>query len=88
MHELSLMRDLFKKIECLANDAKAKYVTKVCIELGALAHLSPEHFKEHFDELRSNTVAEFATLEIVQSHDIHDPLAQEIKLVSIDVAKE
>lgn len=86
MHELSLMRDLFNKIQQIAAQHQAQRVTKVHIELGALAHISADHFKEHFDELRQDSVAEHAELVITKNPDIHDPKAQDISLLSIDVA--
>lgn len=87
MHELSLMADLFKKIHQIATLEQAKHVSKVTIEIGALAHISPQHFTEHFDELRAGSLAEHATLDIRVNTDIHDQKAQDISLVSIDVER-
>ncbi|MFI4937662.1 MAG: hydrogenase/urease maturation nickel metallochaperone HypA [Candidatus Berkiellales bacterium] len=88
MHEHSLMNDLFKKIEEIANTLNAKAVTQVHIKLGALAHISPEHFREHFDEMRKNSVAEHAEVIITTDTNIDDPKAQDITLVSIEVPEE
>lgn len=83
---MSLMKDLFQKIQQIAQQENATHVTKVEIELGALAHISASHFKEHFDELRTGSIAEQAELIITENKDIHDTKAQDITLLSIDVA--
>ncbi len=88
MHELSLMNSLFHKIEEIAVKSKAKTVTKVHVKLGALAHISPDHFREHFDEMREKSIAKNAELVIISDHDIHDPQAQDITLLSIDVSED
>lgn len=86
MHELSLLNDLFNKIQQIAKQEDAQSVTKVHVQLGALAHISPEHFKEHFDEMSKGSIAEQAELVITENPDIHDAKAQDITLLSIDVA--
>ena len=88
MHEHSLMQDLFKKIQTIAHTSQATQVTKVTIQLGALSHISPEHFREHFDEMRANSLAENAALIVTQSTDIHAPDAQDIKLLSVEIAED
>ena len=86
MHEKSIMDNLMKKILVLAQKENASRVTKISVKLGALSHMSPEHFQEHFDEASQGTVAENAIIEAEVSHDIYDPNAQSILLKSIDVA--
>ena len=85
MHELSLMADLLKKIEGIAREQKADTVKKIDVWLGAMAHISPDHFREHFVEGVKGTVAQGAELEIELSTDIDHPQAQDILLRSIDV---
>ena len=85
MHEFHLMADLLKKIERIAAENDAKKVTKVGVQLGALAHITPEHFREHFEEGTSGSIADGAKLVIETSDDIDDPQAQDIILQSIDV---
>lgn len=87
MHEFGLIRDLFKKINDIATQEKASIVTKVHVELGALAHISSEHFREHFDELRNTSKAKDAELIITENPDQNSPYAQEIRLLSIDVGE-
>lgn len=86
MHEMSLMNDLFQKLKEVASNAHAEKVTKVHVEIGALAHISASHFREHFDELRQNSVAQDAELLISTNDDIHHERAQDITLLSIDVS--
>lgn len=85
MHEASLMADLIHKITTLADAQQADKVTGIHLTLGALSHLSPEHLREHFQHAARGTVAEDARLEIEAHTDITDPLAQDIRLDSIDV---
>lgn len=86
MHEQSLMNNLMNKIFTLAEKEKATQITKVSVKLGALSHMSPEHFKEHFDISAKGTIAENALIEAEEDRDINDPNAQWILLKSIDVA--
>lgn len=86
MHEQSLMNNLMNKILALANKEKATLITKVSVKLGALSHMSPEHFKEHFDISAKGTIAEKAEIEAEEDPDINAPHAQTILLMSIDVA--
>jgi hydrogenase nickel incorporation protein HypA/HybF len=85
MHEASLMADLIRKITTLADAQQAGKVTGVHLTLGALSHLSTEHLREHFRVAARGTVAEDAWLEIEARTDLTDPLAQDIRLDSIDV---
>jgi hydrogenase nickel incorporation protein HypA/HybF len=86
MHEQSLMNNLMNKILSLAEKEKATQVTKVSVKLGALSHMSPEHFIEHFNISAKGTIAENATIDTEEDQDINDPNAQSILLKSIDVA--
>lgn len=87
MHEHSLMKDFMNKILQVAEKEKATKISKVYVWLGALSHMSPDHFKEHFDISSQGTIAENALLDIEESHDIHDPNAQAILLKSVDISK-
>lgn len=80
------MNDLFNKILSLAKAQKATQVTKVCVKLGALSHMSASHFKEHFDHAALGTLAEHAEIEAEESLDIYDPDAQVVVLKSIDIS--
>lgn len=85
MHELSLFADLMRKIEAVAAEQGAVRVLRVSVTLGALSHLSPPHFREHFAQLSPGTVAEGAELEIDVLANLSDPQAQEILLRSVEL---
>ncbi len=85
MHEASLMRALMRRIDEVAAAAGARRVTVVRVRLGALAHMSPEHFREHWDGAARGSIAQDAELEIEVSDDLDDPAAQDLTLLSLDV---
>lgn len=85
MHELSLIADLMRKLEDLARQHGARRITRVQVRLGTLSHISPEHFREHFEETARGTVAEGAALDIRVSTDLNDPHAQDILLESVEI---
>ena len=85
MHELGLLRGLMKRIDSIADENQAESVTCVRVRIGALAHISGDHFREHFEQAARNTRAQDARLEVVELTDTTHPDAQEIVLDSIDV---
>lgn len=85
MHEMSLIKDLLKKINAIAREQKARRISAVKVRLGALCHCSADHFREHFIDGIKGTVAEGARLEIETGTDPQDPCAQDILLLSVDV---
>ena len=85
MHEHSLLNDLMRKIDQVVQAQNAERATKVTIKLGAFSHISPGHFREHFDQAKAGTVAESAVLEVYASDDETDPMAQEMILESLEV---
>ncbi len=85
MHEASLIRNLIRKVETIGLERHAQRVVGVKVRLGALAHISPDHFRDHFDLAAQGTLAEGARLDIESSADLADPHAQEILLQSVDI---
>ena len=85
MHEFSLMVDLLRKILQIAHENGSKPVKKVTVQLGALAHITPEHFSEHFADATRGTLAEGAELNVIEMNDAQDPNAQDILLQSIEI---
>lgn len=83
MHELSLMKDLIRKIESIAGAQSARKVVSIRVKLGALCHISPAHFMEHFIESSIGTIAEGAQLEFEVMNDITHPQAQDVLLDSL-----
>lgn len=85
MHEFSLVSHLIQKVSSLAFEQGATRVNGLTIRLGALSHISADHFREHFTHASRGTIAEGAQLTIHVMHDEADPMAQEVVLESIEV---
>lgn len=85
MHEASLIGDLMRKIEAVAAREGAEAVAVVHVWLGALCHMSADHFRDHFASASAGTIAEGATLDVEVSNDVHDPDAQHLLLKRIEV---
>ncbi|MEK9629473.1 MAG: hydrogenase maturation nickel metallochaperone HypA, partial [Nitrospinota bacterium] len=63
----------------------AKKIIGIKVKLGALSHISADHFKEHFDISAKGSLAEHARLDVEVLEDINDPRAQEIILEHIEI---
>jgi hydrogenase nickel incorporation protein HypA/HybF len=87
MHELSLMADLMRRIDFVARQQQAARVSSVKVRLGALCHISPEHFRDHFIRASRGTLAEGAELALEVGSDPADPHAQDVYLESLTVDK-
>ncbi|MBM4269392.1 MAG: hydrogenase maturation nickel metallochaperone HypA [Deltaproteobacteria bacterium] len=85
MHEMSLLRDLMRKIDRVAAEHGSRRVRAVRLRLGALAHISPDHLREHFRWAAAGGIAEGAALTIEVSSDVDEPGAQSILLESVEV---
>jgi hydrogenase nickel incorporation protein HypA/HybF len=85
MHETALVRDIVHRMADLARATGVRRVKGAKIWLGALSHLSAEHFREHFAIEARDTLAAGAVLEIEASDDPSDPHAQNIRLESVDL---
>ncbi|MDR3472352.1 MAG: hydrogenase/urease maturation nickel metallochaperone HypA [Devosia sp.] len=85
MHEATLMKGLMRRIEEIARDQEAVRVVGVSVWLGALSHMSPGHFAEHFEEAAAGTIAAGASLNATASDDVHHANAQDVLLESIEV---
>ncbi|AOS97938.1 hydrogenase nickel incorporation protein HypA [Microbulbifer aggregans] len=83
MHEQSLINDLVAKIQELAAAENGR-LTMAKLRLGALAHISPEHLREHFDHATAGTSLQGLRLEIRELPDINHPFAQDIILESLE----
>ncbi len=84
MHEASLMKSLMAKILEIAEKEDARRISAVEVWLGALSHMTPEHFREHFDVAAKGSIAEGARLIAEVSEDIDDPNAETILIKSIE----
>ncbi len=79
------MRALMRKVEGVARDAGADRVTAISVRLGALSHMSPDHFLEHFEASSGGTIADGARCRIETAEDPAEPGAQDILLLSVEV---
>ncbi len=80
MHEFSLLRGLIRQIEAIAVSNGADAVSVVRLKLGPLAHIEPDHLREHFTDAVKGTVADGARLDIEVTEELH-----ELTLESIDI---
>jgi hydrogenase nickel incorporation protein HypA/HybF len=85
MHEASLIANLLRQITAIMRQQGAGRVVGVTVKLGALCHVSPEHFREHFVYGARGTIAEGACLTLESGHDPHDPHAQDVVLDCLEV---
>lgn len=85
MHERALMDELLRRIETEARAQGARRVTRVSVRLGALAHFTPAHFREHFAWSARGTLAEGAEVEAELRTDPTEEEAQGVVLASVEV---
>jgi hydrogenase nickel incorporation protein HypA/HybF len=85
VHEASLIADLLRQITAIMRQQGTGRVVGVTVRLGALSHISPEHFREHFVYGARDTIAEGARLTLAIGHDPSDPHAQDVVLDSLEV---
>jgi len=85
MHEHALMADLVGQILKTAAGEGARRVTAISVRLGALSHMTPDHFAEHFEQAAAGTIAAGAAISAVASADIDDPRASDVVLTDIEV---
>jgi len=74
-----------RQVSEIAAAEGAQRVVKVSVWLGALSHMSADHFGEHFVDAAAGSLAEGAELECLASNDIHDPRALDVVLKSLEV---
>lgn len=85
MHEQSLLRGLMRQIDRVVRRENAIRVAEVRLRLGALAHISADHLREHFEQAARGTVAEGARLVIDAGRDVSEDGAQDVRLESLVV---
>ncbi len=79
------MADLVGQILKTAASEGARRVTAISVSLGALSHMTPDHFAEHFEQAAAGTLAEGAAVRAVASTDIDDPRATDVVLTAVEV---
>ncbi len=85
MHERAVMRDLVGRIDELAAEEHASVVTRIEVRLGALAHFTPEHFRDHFGDAARGTRAEGAEVVVTLSDDTSAEDAAGVVLETIEL---
>lgn len=85
MHEAALIRSLLRQVLARAEAAGAVRVVGLTVRLGALAHLSPGHFADHFRAAARGTLAEDATLDAMVDTDLTADGATDIRLETIEI---
>jgi hydrogenase nickel incorporation protein HypA/HybF len=86
-HEFSLMAGLMRTIgEIARQDGDRSRIVGVTVRLGALAHISAGHFREHFEHAARGSAAEGAELHIIESDNATDLHAQDIMLESVELS--
>jgi hydrogenase nickel incorporation protein HypA/HybF len=88
VHEASLIADLLRQITAIMRQQGTGRVVGVTVRLGALSHISPDHFRAHFVYGARGTLAEGTQLTIEVGHDLGDPRAQDVVLDSLEVEVE
>jgi len=86
MHEFSLIKDLIRKISTIAHEQHASKIISVTVKLGALSHISPDHFREHFVHASRGTISEGAQLNIEILSDTNEQLSQEVVIDNIEIS--
>ena len=86
MHEFSLIKDLIHKITTLAHEQHASKVIGVTVKLGALSHISPDHFREHFIHSSRGTIAEGAQINIEILSNTNEQLSQKVVIDNIEIS--
>lgn len=85
MHEFSLMNSLMNRVYAAASENGSKRILSVKVRIGALSHISPHHFREHFKEAAKGSLAENAKLIVKLDSDQTSSTAQEIFLESVEI---
>ena len=66
------MASLMRKIDAIARSHNAQRVIGIRVRLGALAHMTPEHFREHFAAASRGSIAQGALVEAEPCADLFD----------------
>lgn len=85
MHEMSLFKPLLRRLEQIAEEESSPSIAGATVRLGAFAPISPEHFREHWDEFTRGTIADGAALTVVRDDDEGSPHAQSIVLECVEI---
>ena len=73
------------RIDEVARAEGATRVTGIRVRLGVLSHLTPAHFREHFEDAASGTLAEGATVDARVVGDARSARARDVVLESVEL---
>ena len=85
MHETALVRDFVRRIDQIARAAGASHVIGAKVWLGALSHLSAEHFREHFALEARDTLARHGDIGDRGVDRSDRPACSEARLESVEL---
>ena len=85
MHDRAVMDDLLREIAVVVQREGATRVRRLRVTLGALAHMTPEHFREHLKDAAPGTPVEGAEVECDCDTNVDAPGAQGIRLRSLEL---
>jgi hydrogenase nickel incorporation protein HypA/HybF len=85
MHEQTLIRDVMARVDEIARAEGATRVTRVQLRLGALSHVTPAHFREHFQDAARGTLAEGAAVDAEVVGDATHQRARDVVLESVEI---
>ena len=85
MHDRAVMDDLLREIRDVVRREGATRVRRLRVTLGALAHMTPEHFRQHLEVAAPGTPVEGAEIECDCDTDPGAPGAQGIRLRSLEL---
>jgi len=83
-HEYSLLADLLRKVGEISL-THGRRVAGVTLRVGALAGISPDHLRDHFERESQGTSAQGARLVILTDDDPGLPRALHLVLESVDL---
>lgn len=85
MHDRAVMDDLLREISHVVRREGATRVRRLRVTLGALANMTPEHFREHLEAVAPDTPVEGAEIQCDCATDPGAPGAQGIRLRSLEL---
>jgi Zn finger protein HypA/HybF involved in hydrogenase expression len=88
MHEDSMLRDLIRKAEEVAEREQAVRVTRVRLWVGARSHLGGPELKDRWAHAVRGTALAGCEVEVEASSDRGDPNADRVILRSLDVTSQ